>query len=712
MVQNSAAKSLGAAETELRAGRWRQARELAVPFLDDSEHGLRARSVMANAAMQTGDYTEAVNHLTVLHEALPANRELRTALSVMLNNLGSAALQKGSVKEAEGSYRKALEIDDRNAMAWFNLAACAQKRNDFSTAAQAYERCVKLDPSRSEARFHWAVCERVRGNARSASTALSGVEDAQLPAGLAVNIGTEWTLLGDTEQAGRAWSSVTRAAEADAGLLLRVASACLQAGEVGDAKSSARRAAASTKDAATSLKASLLAALGLPAVPRDQQEVEQSRHEFADGIATLSADWPPERLATGQFKLSDLAHSHYLLAYQGKDDTALAKAFGRWYSAAAHAVAAAELGSELTPGRVNQRRIALVSARWNTGTINAYFGSWVSALGDAGWDVSVFHLGAGVDVRAAAVASGAAKFHHLPGSLAEAVPVIQATAPAMIIYPEIGLSPATHALAALRLAPVQAAAWGHPVTTGLTSMDAYFSCAAMEPDNAADHYNEALVLLPGLGTRYQRPQRAGESARDEHGLPQGHPLYLVPHAAVKIQPQFDALLAGIAERDRQARFIMFEDSVPALTKRLQRRIGRYFDQHGLDAQKHLTWLPRLTPTKFRSLLAGTDVLLDTPGFSGGNTSLDAIGQGLPLVALPGANMRGRQSAAMLDMCGAGELIAATAGQYVEIAVRVANDVEYAARMRQNLLAPGSTLFDDRRPLEVLVERVEQLIASA
>ena len=40
----------------------------------------------------------------------------------MLNNLGSAKLQQGKVKAAEASYHEALEIDDRNALAWFNLA--------------------------------------------------------------------------------------------------------------------------------------------------------------------------------------------------------------------------------------------------------------------------------------------------------------------------------------------------------------------------------------------------------------------------------------------------------------------------------------------------------------------------------------------------------------------------------------------------------------
>ena len=60
-------------------------------------------------------------------------------------------------------------------------------------------------------------------------------------------------------------------------------------------------------------------------------------------------------------------------------------------------------------------------------------------------------------------------------------------------------------LAALRLAPRQYAGWGHPVTTGHATIDAFFTCAAMEPGNAAQHYAEKLVPLPGIGTNYERP---------------------------------------------------------------------------------------------------------------------------------------------------------------------------------------------------------------
>ena len=52
--------------------------------------------------------TTGLENYHFLHQALPANRELRAALSVMLNNLGSAKLQQGRVAEAR------VDVDRRD----------------------------------------------------------------------------------------------------------------------------------------------------------------------------------------------------------------------------------------------------------------------------------------------------------------------------------------------------------------------------------------------------------------------------------------------------------------------------------------------------------------------------------------------------------------------------------------------------------------------
>ena len=68
----------------------------------------------------------------------------------------------------------------------------------------------------------------------------------------------------------------------------------------------------------------------------------------------------------------------------------------------------------------------------------------------------------------------------------------------LILYLDLTMSTMAHRLAMSRLAPVQVTSHGHPVTSGIQTIDYYVSWGAAEIDSAADHYTEELVLLPSI----------------------------------------------------------------------------------------------------------------------------------------------------------------------------------------------------------------------
>ena len=95
------------------------------------------------------------------------------------------------------------------------------------------------------------------------------------------------------------------------------------------------------------------------------------------------------------------------------------------------------------------------------------------------------------------------------------------------MYPEIGMNAPTMQMAALRLAPVQCTAWGHPVTTGLPTIDYFLSSELMEAENAQDHYSEKLIRLPNIGVSYPKPYIPSLSkTRADYQLPEDAILYL------------------------------------------------------------------------------------------------------------------------------------------------------------------------------------------
>src|SRR5262249_27662147 len=77
------------------------------------------------------------------------------------------------------------------------------------------------------------------------------------------------------------------------------------------------------------------------------------------------------------------------------------------------------------------------------------------------------------------------------------------------------------------------------------------------------------------------------------------------------------------------------------------------------------WLPELSGADFKRLLQLADVSLDPPGWSGGNTTVDALSLGTPVVTLPGETMRSRHSLAFLQIAGAPGLVAKDEDEYAD-----------------------------------------------
>jgi protein O-GlcNAc transferase len=85
-----------------------------------------------------------------------------------------------------------------------------------------------------------------------------------------------------------------------------------------------------------------------------------------------------------------------------------------------------------------------------------------------------------------------------------------------------------------------------------------------------------------------------------------------------------------------------------------------------------------------------DIALDPFPFCGGLTSCEALWMGVPVVTLAGSRPFSRQTHAILRAIGRPEWSAATTGEYVRIAARLAGDPDElgAVRrgMRQRMLA--------------------------
>jgi len=77
----------------------------------------------------------------------------------------------------------------------------------------------------------------------------------------------------------------------------------------------------------------------------------------------------------------------------------------------------------------------------------------------------------------------------------------------VLVYADIGMEPTSYFLAFSRLAHVQCVAGGHPVTSGIPSLDYWIGNDLGEAEDAQAHYNEKLVRLKSISNNYQRARQ-------------------------------------------------------------------------------------------------------------------------------------------------------------------------------------------------------------
>ena len=138
----------------------------------------------------------------------------------------------------------------------------------------------------------------------------------------------------------------------------------------------------------------------------------------------------------------------------------------------------------------------------------------------------------------------------------------------------------------------------------------------------------------------------------------------------------------IAREVGDCQFVFIRHFGQGVTELFQQRLDRAFAAAGLKAEDHCVFLHGMDMNRFAAASAQCDVMLDSIGWSGGNTTLEALAQDLPVVTFEGELMRGRVSAGMLRMMGMPETIAGTIDDYVALAVRIGQDAAWRAEIKR------------------------------
>jgi len=613
------------------------------------------------AAWRRGDAEGALERLRQSVRLDPGNPAAWNDLGAMLVSLDRSG-------EAEGCFGRALEISSDHASALVNYGGCLYARGALDEAEEYLQAAVRADPDRVAAHYNLAQLLRRKLEFERAATALRRVLDLNplhLNAWLA--LGETSAYLGDMDEADRCYREADRVNPGN-------------------------------------LPAKLGLALSLPQVCSGKRQMEAMRARYDRGLAGLedgleaALERPvAERLEAAQYK-------NFLLAYHGRNDLELQRRFSRFQRALLES-ALPQFYAPIARGRESggRIRVGFASSNFYSCTVGKYFRNWIIGLDERSFETVVFSADAPADALNREIRAASHEFHELPAALQAGAGMIHSARLDVLIYPELGMYPKIFALANMRLAPLQCAAWGHPVTSGHDNVDWFISVEGMEPPGAEAHYSERLVTLPGIGTAYPRPPVPEAVARGSLGLPDEGTLLLFPQSLFKIHPDNDAVLADILAHEPSTRLVMFEDWNASVTRGLSERLGRALAARGEDIAGRVTFLPRARHGDYLRINLACDLMLDSMHWSGGNTALDALACGLPVVTLPGAFMRGRQTMAMLRAVGMDELVAKSPADYVDIALALCRDGHRRAAIRAAIRERNAVLFDQREPVRALQE---------
>ena len=358
-------------------------------------------------------------------------------------------------------------------------------------------------------------------------------------------------------------------------------------------------------------------------------------------------------------------------------------------------------------------RVGIVSSHVHNHSVwNAIVRGWIEHLDPTRFELQLFHTGSVEDGETAWAERQVSSFHRGPRDSSGWAKAISDARLDVLLYPEIGMDAATVRLASLRLARVQLASWGHPITTGLPTLDGYVSAEAFEPVGAAAAYREELFTLPRLGCCY-RPFRTSASQLNlaDLGVTPADRILTCPGMPSKYGPSYDTLWVEVAKQCRPCKLIFFHSEPPALGEPFQRRLARAFARAGVDFAAHVCFVPRLIQEKFFGLLARSHAMLDSPGFSGFNTTMQAIECACPIVAWEGEAMRSRFASAILRQMGLDECVCDDPATFAALAARLCNDKTYADGLRERIVALREPLFGDRGTVAALGELLLRLAAK-
>jgi predicted O-linked N-acetylglucosamine transferase (SPINDLY family) len=706
----------------LQDGRFEEAQSLITSALKINPSDPSAISNLGTVYLRRGDLDAAYDQFKRAVKLQPESVGSQTNLGMVLRQLDRS-------REALAPLRRAYSMDPESATVCNLLGACLLDTGDAVAAVKFFEAAARAEPGNPDGWANLAVALNSTGEReRSLECASKAVAMNPGSSAAVASLAAVQFEKGEVETAIATYREAVALPNSSTQTHCAMANALMASGLTDEAIDHLRQAIAI--DGNYAIARWKLAMAQIQPIYRDEAEIEKSRIAFCRCLDDLQTWFQAARRTEAHTAVA--SNQPFFVAYHPYNNRDLLSQYGKlcveWMASMPSDGPVAKskrLGSKM--------RIGIAGAHVRDSSVwNAITKGWIRHLDKSRFEIYLFHLGTISDDETNRARGDVTHFEDRPKNLQAWVEAISEANLDALIYPEIGMHPLTTQLASLRLAPVQAATWGHPETTGLPTMDVYLSADGLEPAEAQGNYSERLVRLPNLGV-CSDPLTPSIEMPDLRslGLPSDEPLLLCPGTPFKYSPLHDKVWARIAQGlpsgtagrlwsritkrsppGGGGRLVFFHSASRSMDSLFEQRLRRAFDSERVDFDSRVCVIPNLPRPRFFGLLQHSALLLDTLVFSGYNTALQAIECGLPVLAREGDFMRGRLASGIMRRLGLPELVATTDEAFIEMAIRLAADSSKRKDLRLEIESRRHILFADTEPVRALERCLTEAIAQS
>lgn len=247
---------------------------------------------------------------------------------------------------------------------------------------------------------------------------------------------------------------------------------------------------------------------------------------------------------------------------------------------------------------------------------------------------------------------------------------------------------------ARRPAPIQVNYLGYPSTMGAEYIDYILADRIVIPENQREFFDEKIAYLPDCYQPNDSKRKISQSlpTRQQAGLPLEGFVFCSFNNPFKILPDvFDVWMRLLTAVDGSVLWLLDAGEIA------RKNLCMEAERRGVAGDR-LVFARRTAPADHLERHHLADLFVDTLPYNAHTTASDALWAGLPMLTCSGSTFASRVASSLLNAVGLSELITHSLEEYEALALKIARDKGFLARLKARLSVNRETypLFDTER----------------